>query len=120
MNEQQSMHALAQQVISPTDHAVMGGEMARSGLSGTEISNLVGLIERVAVDQAANAARSTALALIPILTKLVQDTHRSTAMEIHRLLSKRAAGFAGLVTHRDCADIALAVANTPPRHAPIR
>lgn len=113
---QQSMAALAGTVISPADHAVLGAQMASAGLSESEVSNLIGLVERAALEAAHDAARWVALSVAPVMMKLVRDTHKAAAMEVYRRVSKKSAGLAGLITHKDCAQIALDVANNAPNH----
>jgi hypothetical protein len=115
---QQSMNALVGQILTPADHMVMGGQLSQAGIDDAEISNLIGLIERTASENARQAARDTALSLLPVFIDLIKKTHATTDMDIHRRLTNKTAGFGGLVTHRDCAQIALDVANGTPSHVP--
>lgn len=117
-DQQQSMHAIAGSVLTPADHAVMGAQLGQAGLADAEVSNLMRLIEETAFQQAKAAARNTALSLMPVLTKLIQDTHYNGAMEIHRRLSNKLGGFGGVTAHRGCAQIAWDVAQATPRHVP--
>lgn len=115
---QQSMNAIAGQVLSPTDHMVVGAQLGQAGLSNAEVSNLIGLIERTALEMATRAARDTALSIIPVLTKLIQDTHSQAALEIYRRISNKTGGFGGVTMHQACARIAWDVSQQSPRHVP--
>jgi hypothetical protein len=118
MSTHQSMSALAADIFTPADHAVLGAQLGQAGLNETEVSNLMRLIEDTAYTQAKAAARATALNLVPVFMKLLADTHRETALEIHRRLANRTGGLGGVTLHARCADIAHQVAMSTPRHVP--
>lgn len=105
------------QILTPADYAMMGGELARAGLSRSAISDMMGRIERSVRRASQAAARQTCLELLADLTTMVQETHQAAAMEIYRQITNRTGGFGGL-THRTCADIAYRVAQGAPRQDP--
>lgn len=115
----QSMEALAGTVITPTDHAILGGQLGQAGFSDAEISNLMGLIERKATETAMKGSREVALSIITVMVDLLVRTHRAAGMEIYRQLCNKTGGMGGTTLHRNCAQIALTVANGSPRHAPV-
>lgn len=115
----QSMEALTGTVISPTDHAILGGQLGAAGFSDAEISNLMGVIERKSIEVATKGAREVALSTITILVDMLVKTHRAAGMEIYRQLCNQTGGMGGTTLHRKCANIALTVANGSPRHAPV-
>jgi hypothetical protein len=116
---QQSMNALAGQVLTPTDHVVIGAQLGQAGLNNSEVSNLIGLIERTAQEMALKAARDTALSIVPVITKLIADTHQQAALEIYRRITNQTGGFGGVTVHRKCAQIAWDVSQSVPRHVAV-
>lgn len=118
MSTHQSMNALAAQVVSPADHAVLGGQLGQAGFEPTEISNLLRVVEDAVTEHARTAGRQAALSLMPVLINMVIETHRQAAMEIHRRIANRTVGLGGITLHQRCAQIAWDVAQQTPRHIP--
>lgn len=115
---QQSMAAVAATIHTRTDHAVLGAQMGTAGLSEAEVSNLFGLIERQVRDGSSDLARTTTLSIMPIVLKLIQDTHKATAMAIYHRLKARNDKTMGIISHNACCQVALDVYNTIPSHIP--
>jgi PIN domain nuclease of toxin-antitoxin system len=109
---------LSGQVFTPADHAVFGGQLGKAGFTSTEISELMGAIEREAMTAAMNAGRQVALAAVNRIVQTISLTHYNTAMEIYRRLSNKNGGTGGIIGHRACCQIAFDVANSLPTHAP--
>ena len=107
---QQSMQALASTVNTSTDFAVLGVGLSNGGVNGAEVSNLIGLIERLTAD----AGKSVAVALLPVLTKLLEDTHKAACLEIMRQLQVANGG--KWSNHDACAQVAWNVAQMRPSH----
>jgi len=116
LNPQQGQ-VVSGQILTSADYAMIGGELARAGLSRSAISDMMGRIERTVDRVARTAARECALELLADITVMVQETHRASAMEVHRQISNKTLGFGGLA-HRACAQIAYNVAESMPRQAP--
>ena len=103
------------QVLSASDHAILGSRMATAGMSPAEIGMFLGMVENAAAVAARDAARQVALAMTTPLLKLVRDTHDATAQRILNGIQAQTGGL-GIVTHRRCVQIAQAELISVPRH----
>lgn len=111
-----SMPAISGQILTPGDHMVAGAQLGQAGFDEAEVSNLMRLIEERAFQEAKQAARNTAMSMLPLLTDMIKRTHAATAMEIYRQLSNQTGGWGGTTIHAKCARIAYNVASSIPRH----
>lgn len=103
------------QVLSPTDHAILGSKMAEAGLGPAEIGMFLGMVESAAATAARDAARQVALSITTPLLKLVRDTHDATAQRILNGIQSQTGGL-GIMTHRRCVQIAQQELLSVPRH----
>lgn len=115
---QQAQIPLTGQVFGPADYANFGNSLGQAGFTTTEVSEIMGTIEREAMAAATAAARQVALSVANRITQMIQRTHYNASMEIYRRIVDRGAGLGGVTWHRRCAEQALNVANSIPRHDP--
>lgn len=101
-------------VTGPVDYASLGGLLARGGFTATQISEILGLVERASFSAAQRASREVALAVAERMAMTLQNVHRNAALEIWRQLANRNGGFGGVTMHRECCAIALRVSNSLP------
>lgn len=106
-------------ILSPADYAMIGGSLGQAGYSQDAISSLMGAIERASLKAAQTAARSVAMEMLPMLTGAIAATHQTAADEIYRQITNQSFGLGGVLAHRKCANIALAVRNQAPRQTPL-
>lgn len=106
-------NALAGQVVTSTDYAVIGADMQAAGMTSDQISELLGLIGRTAELKHVQASREVVMAILPKLLQVMQDVHRSACLRIMARIQSKTGGL-GVVVHNDCARIAYEVSLQPP------
>jgi hypothetical protein len=116
--DQHQSQPITGQIMTAADVALVGGQLGAAGYSQVQIGEIMGMVEREAFAAAQEVARRVAMAVMGRMTESVQRAHSYAAMEIHRQLTNKTMGFGGMITHRDCAAIALNVANSAPRQLP--
>lgn len=109
---------LTGQIMTPADVALIGGQLGAAGYTQVQIGEIMGMVERECWAAAQEVSRRVALTVMSKMTEAVQRVHSNAAMEIHRQLVNQDMGFGGMFRHRNCAAIALTVANTAPRQMP--
>jgi hypothetical protein len=109
-----NINTLPAAVNSPADYAGLGGLLAAGGYTATQISEIMGLVERSSFNAAQRASREVALAVVERMAVTLQSVHRNAALEVWRQISNRTGGWGGVTVHRECANIALRVANSAP------
>lgn len=106
-------------ILSPTEYAIFGTKLGAAGFSQQLVSEMMGRMERRAMQLAVGMATTLVTETVSDLAGTIQRVHYNSATEVHRQISNRMGGFGGVTAHRRCAEIAWAVANGTPLHAPI-
>lgn len=103
------------QILTPSEQAVLGAQMAQAGLEELEITALLGLIELETQKATAVAARQVALGVASSIMKLVRLTHDATCQRVYTKVQAQANGVIGQAMHRHCLRIIEAEMNSLPR-----
>jgi len=98
-------------VLTPTDFAQLGAKMAGAGFNEEQITAFLAELE----DNARQKARDLVVESTSQLLGLITDVHQATAMAIYRDLTAKQQGVFTGGLHAGCAQIALNVAQQPPR-----
>lgn len=109
-----NISTLPASITGPADMAGLGGLLARGGYTATQISEIIGLVERASFSASQRASREVALAVVERMAITLQNVHRNAALEIWRQLANRVGGLGGVTMHRECCNIALRVSNGLP------
>ena len=98
-------------VLTPTDFAQLGAKMAGAGFDEDQITAFLANLE----ERARQKARDLVIESTSEVLGLLTSVHTTTAMTIYQQLNAKQQGILGGSLHAQCAQIALNVAQQPPR-----
>jgi hypothetical protein len=107
--------AIGSRIVSREEYALLGVRAGQAGFSEVQLSSMLAAIERAAQDAALNAAKQTAMTVLPELFAGLQQVHVNTATQIRDALSRQLGSFGGTMLHSKCVAIVDAVMAQPPQ-----